>query len=566
MDFREWQKRLSIIIMVSGFIMVSFVGRLYQKAIIEHSETVKAAESQYAYRKEVIGQRGKIVSRIDDHTLFPFASNEQRYQVLAIPNNLKDPRETASKLAPLLNLPEQEIFDQINNKKLYVPPLKHGLTRQDADKVADLRLRGVVLFPEMMRIYPEQNLASQVLGFVNAEGEGKYGIEGSYDSVLRGSTGYQVGEKDIRGRLINVGEKVDAKNGATIVLTINPDIQNFVEHTIAEAVKQFEADSGSVVIINPKTGAILAMASTPSFNPNTYRDVPKDQQSVFLNPVVSSVWEPGSIMKPLVMALALDKGLVEPTTTETFGASVRVLNHDIYTAEKKAFGKETMIQVLENSDNVGMVWVANKLGSQGVYDGLSSIGLGKNPDLKLSNVSGGNLPAVKHWSDLTRATISFGQGVAATPLQMVLAYGALANKGVAMKPYLVSEVIDEKGILTKTDPQEAGRVISEDASRKIGLMLESVVLNGHGKRAQVPGYRIGGKTGTAQVVNPEGGYFEDRHIGSFAGYFPISDPQYSMVVKLDNPKTVNFAESSAGPTFGQIAGWVLRHDQVTPDK
>ncbi|HEY1074503.1 MAG TPA: penicillin-binding protein 2 [Patescibacteria group bacterium] len=566
MDFLEWQKRLSILLSVGGLILLSFTGRLYQKTVIEHGQTVEEAESQYAYRKEVEGQRGEIVVAQDDKSYFPLATNERRYQVLVVPKNIKDRKQTAEKLASLIGMTEQEVYDKINNDKLYIPPLKKRLTREVADRIAQLRLRGVVLLPELVRVYPEQTLAAQVLGFVNGEGKGNYGIEGALDLTLRGASGYQTGEKDSHGRLINVGDEVKAQDGSTVVLSIDREIQHYAEQALADAIKEYQADSGSVVIMNPKTGGIVALANAPTYNPNEFNKVASDQSAVYQNPSLSSVWEPGSIMKPIVMALAVDKGLVEPETQETFAASVKVLNHTIWTAEKKAFGLETMTQVLENSDNVGMVWIANKLGNNGEYDGLKQFGIGTAPDMNLSNVVGGFMPGLKNWNDLTRATISFGQGVSTTPLQMAIAYSALANKGVMMQPYLVEKVIDEKGVLTETQPKELGRVVSETTSEKLGRMLEAVVVNGHGKHAAVPGYRVGGKTGTAQVVKPEGGYYDDRHIGSFAGYFPLTDPQFVMVVKIDNPKATKFAESSAAPTFGRIANWILSYKQILPDK
>lgn len=566
MDLREWNKRIGYVVTIAGLILVSFIGRLYQKSVIEHATKVQAAESQYTSRKEVIGQRGQIVVPTNSGTAyFPLATNERRYQILAVPKNIKDPKKTAQQLAPILGISEQDLRDKIDNDKLYIPPLQHRLTREQADKIAALKLRGVLLLPELVRTYPENGLAAQVLGFVNNDGQGNYGLEQAYDFVLRGSEGYQVAKKDNQGRLIRLGDEVKAKDGSTLVLTIDRELQYYTEKALAESVTKYEADGGSVIIMNPKTGAILAMASNPAYDPNNFRDVPKDKQGVFINPAVSEVWEPGSIMKPLVMALAIDHKMVEPDTKETFGASVRVLNHDIYTAEKKAFGTETMTQVLENSDNVGMVWISNKLGNDKEYEGLKKFGFGTAPDIKFKNVVGGYLSNVKTWNDLTRATISFGQGVSTSPLQMVMAYSALANNGVMMKPYIVASVQSGDDVIDKTEPKEVGRVVSEETSKKLGVMLESVVLNGHGKRAKVPGYRIGGKTGTAQVPNPQGGYYEDRHIGSFAGYFPISDPKYAMVVKLNNPKNVEFAESSAAPTFGQIAAWLLSHKQVPQD-
>ncbi len=566
MDLREWNKRIGYVIMITGLILVSFIGRLYQKSVIEHATKVQAAEHQYTSRKEVIGQRGQIVVPTNGGTtFFPLATNERRYQVLAVPKNIKDPKKTAQLLAPILSVSEEELRSKIDNDKLYIPPLQRRLTREQADKVADLKLRGVLLLPELVRTYPENSLAAQVMGFVNNDGQGNYGLEQAYDFALRGSEGYQVAQKDNQGRLIRLGDEVKAKDGSTLVLTIDRELQYYTEKALAESVDKYAADGGSVVILDPKTGAILAMANYPTYDPNNFRDVSKDNQGVFINAAVSEVWEPGSTMKPLVMALAIDDKLVEPDTKETFGASIRVLNHDIYTAEKKAFGTETMTQVLENSDNVGMVWISNKLGNDKEYEGLKKFGFGAPPDIKFKNVVGGYLPNVKSWNDLTRATISFGQGVSISPLQLAVAYGSLANNGVMMKPYIVSSVLSGDEVLDKVEPKEVGRVVSEETSKKLGVMLESVVLNGHGKRAKVPGYRIGGKTGTAQVPNPQGGYYDDRHIGSFAGYFPISNPRYAMVVKLNNPKNVEFAESSAAPTFGQIATWVLSHRQVPQD-
>ncbi len=564
MDTSEWQKRVSIIITLIGLVIISILGRLYQKAIIEHGESVKAAESQYAFRKEVVGERGEIIVRDGTSDYYPLATNERRYQLIIVPSNVIDASKTAHALAEIIDLKESDIFDKINNKKRYIPPLQHRLTRDQADRIASLHLHGVLLYPEVVRTYPEGQLAAKLLGFVNNEGKGNYGLEGAFDTLLRGAAGYQVGEKDNQGRLINLGDEVKAKDGDTIVLTLDRETQHFVEQSLRDAIKEYEADSGSVVIEDVKTGAIIASAGEPGFNPNEFNKV--EDPALFFNPVTSAVWEPGSIMKPLVMALALDKGLVEPETKNVFSASVRVLNHDIFTAEKKAFGEETMTQVLENSDNVAMVWLADKLTSEGEYEGLKKFGFGQAPKFDLQNNVAGTLPAVKTWNDLTRATVSFGQGVSVSPLQMVMAYSALANKGVMMQPYLVSEVLDDKGTVSTAKPTALAQVVSEDTSRKISLMLESVVLRGHGKRAQVSGFRIGGKTGTAQVPKSEGGYYDDRHIGSFAGYFPLSDPQYAMVVKLDNPKSVNFAESSAGPTFGQIAAWILHHKEFSPDK
>ncbi len=564
MELKEWQRRVNFVIIFAGLILFSFVVRLYQKAVLEHKHYLELADNQYTLHKEVQGQRGEIVVK-SDNNYFPLATNERRYQVLAVPHNIKDAEQVAHTLAPLLHTDETSIRGAISDKKkLYVPPLAHYLTRQEADAVASLKLPGILLFPEFKRVYPENQLASQLLGFVNYDGDGNYGLEQGYDQFLKGVKGVVIGQKDNTGRIIHLGDEVKAKDGARIVLTLDREIQFYVEKALTDAVKKYDADSGSVIIMNPKTGAIIAMASVPNFDPNNYNLIPNDKQSVFNNPVLSDVWEPGSVIKAVVMASAIDNGVVEPDTKDTFGASVKVLGYDIFTAKKEAFGLETMTQVLEHSDNVAMVWVGNKMGNDKEYDGFKKFGFGTTPPINLPGVTTGSIPNLKNWNDLTRATTSFGQGMSATPLQLAMAYSVIANNGHMMRPYIVSSVEDDTGTLQQFEPKETSQVIKEDTSKKVSDMLESVVVRGHGKRAGVAGYVVSGKTGTAQVPDPKGGYYDDRHIGSFAGFFP-KDPQYAMVVKLDNPKNVDFAESSAAPTFGDIAAWIIHYKQIPPD-
>lgn len=560
----SWQARLTLLGWAVLLVAVSLVGRLYQKAVLDHAASVKVATHQYGYRQEQAGQRGTIAVEGGPAGLLSLAENERRFQVLAVPLNIDEPKKTAVALAPKLGIEPAVLLEAINNKKPYVPPLKHRLTRSEADAIAALDLPGVLILPEMVRTYPEQTLASQLLGFVNADGVGNYGVEGTYDSILKGQAGYQVGEKDNQGRFISISDAVPAQDGKTIVLTIDRDIQHFAEKLLADAVEKFQADSGSITVVEPKTGAVVAMAAMPTFNPNEFNKT--DTPAKFLNPVIAAVWEPGSIAKPFVMAQAIEKGKVEPDTKGTFGSSVIVGNHEIFTAEKKAFGEETMTQVLENSDNVAMVWVSEKLGAGDERDGLSRFGMGETPNPGLSGAVSGHLPLLKMIGDIARANMAFGQGFSATPLQIIMAYAALFNDGVLMRPYIVKEVRDASGLLTQTAPRPVRPVVSSETARKMTLMLESVVDHGHAKRAGVAGYRVGGKTGTAQVANPAGGYFDDRHVGALASCFPVSEPRYCSLVKLDQPKTVKFAESSAAPVDGELNRFMAINKQIPPDR
>lgn len=555
-----WNKRLNVAAFFIVVLTAILVFRLFQKQILEHNVYAASAENQYIVKKALPAGRGKIFAS----DMFPLATNTQYYQVLAVPKNVKKPDETAEKLAPLLLMSKEEIFDLINNNKNYIPPLKHGLTEDQGDKIAALKISGVVVMPEAGRVYPENTLASQILGFVNKSGDGQYGIEGFYNEELKGYGGELSAEKDTKGRLFNVGEKIDPKDGSDFILTIDHTIQYQAEQVLQDSIKKYQADSGSIVIMDAKTGAIYAMAGNPTYDPNKYNEVAKESQDVFNNPVIANAWEPGSVFKPLIMAAAINEGKVTPDTEQVFGSSVKVDSYEIHTSTNQAYGKETMTKVLENSDNVGMVWVAQQLGKDVEYKYVKDFGFGRKTGVELSTESEGKVDDVKTWSNTQAATISFGQGLAVTPVQLVTAIASIANGGHLMKPYIVSEVRDTNGHVDQRQPQEVKTVLSKDSANKVKDMMVSVVVNGHGKKAAVSGYKIAGKTGTAQVPKPGGGYYTDRHIGSFVGFAPADDPKFAMLVRLDQPKNVDWAESSAAPTFGEMAKWLLEYFRISP--
>jgi cell division protein FtsI/penicillin-binding protein 2 len=543
------------IILIWGIIFV----RLFLVAVVEHSRFTAAAERQHITNKEIIPQRGEIFAQNGE----PLATNIIKYAVLVVPKNIKDKGEFAATVAPELGIPKDKLLEQINNDKLYIPPIKRGLSEEEAEKISRLNLVGLLVIPETYRFYPEGQLAAHLLGFVNAEGKGQYGAEGFYDDLLQGFKGAVSFERDPQGRAISLEEALaPARDGTDLLLTVDRNLQYIVEQYLDEATAKFRTEGGSVVVINPKTGEIIAMASRPAFDPGNYQT--GGSNSLFLNPATQLSWEPGSVIKPLAMAAALNEGIVEPETTETFGSSVVVDGWTINTAQNKAFGRETMTQVLENSDNVGMVWVAEKLGSEKYYSYLKGFGFADKTGVDLQGEADPQILPAKEWRNINRATISFGQGIAITPLQLTVAYAALANQGKLMWPHLVKAYLTPDGQERKVDPKEVGQVISQETSKKITAMLVSVVERGHGKRARVSGYKVAGKTGTAQVPSPSGGYDENKHIGSFCGYAPAEDPIFAMCVKLDTPKNVDWAEASAAPVFGQIASWILANYNIRP--
>jgi len=554
-------KRLSLAFGLIVVVAAILTFRLFQKQVIEHEAYAASAENQYILKKELPAGRGKIYAS----DMFPLATNTQYYQVLAVPQNIKNPDQAAEELAPIIDIPKNEIFASINNDKQY-KLLKHGLTEEEGDKIAAMKIQGIMVLPEASRVYPEKTLAAQALGFVNKDGDGQYGIEGYFNDELKGSGGEIFAEKDIRGRLFNIGERIDPKNGADYILTIDHNIQYQAEAVLKKAVEKYQADSGLIVIMDPKTGGIYAIAGDPTYDPNKFNEVPQEEQSRFSIPAIASAWEPGSVFKPLIMAAAINEGKVTPETEGVFSNSVIVDSYEIHTATDQAFGKETMTQVLENSDNVAMVWVSEELGKEKEFQYLKDYGFGRKTGIELDTETEGKVLALKEWSNTQRATIAFGQGISVTPVQLVSAMASIANGGKIMKPYIVAETIDANGHKDIRGPQEIKKVLSEETAKKVADMMVSVVVNGHGKKAAVSGYRVAGKTGTAQVPKPGGGYYTDRHIGSFAGFAPADDPKFVMLVRLDQPKNVKWAEESAAPTFGEMAAWLLDYFRVPPQQ
>jgi stage V sporulation protein D (sporulation-specific penicillin-binding protein) len=538
--------------------------RFFQVGVLEHQKFRALAQNQHVAIREVAPERGEIIANPDD---YPLATNVQTYAVSVVPKNVKDKQKFSEALAPSLGISSLELFDKINNNRLYLPPISRGLSEADADKIAALNLVGVVIVPESVRFYPEGATGSHILGFVNAEGLGQYGIEGYYDEVLRGFKGLVEFEKDPKGRAINLPDiKTQARDGTTLYTTIDRNVQFFVETKLKDGIERFKANGGSIVVMDPKSGETIAMSSLPSFDPGNYKEAGNVDQSLFLNPATSASWEPGSVLKPVIMAAALDTGTVEPETEGVFSNYVVVQGFEIHTAQDKAFGKETMTEVLENSDNVAMVWLSEKLGKEKMREYLSSFGFGSKTDIDTQGEATGSLPALKDWRDINRATISFGQGIAMTPLQLTRAYAALGNHGKLVWPHFVKRLKSPDGEILEVAPKEVRQAISQESAAKISAMLVSVVERGHGKRAKVTGYKVAGKTGTAQVPDPKGGYYDDRHIGSFCGFAPASDPKFAMCVKLNEPKTVEFAESSAAPIFGEIAAFMLSYYGIPPSQ
>jgi len=558
-------RRVNFLFVVIVLFSAIAIGRLFHKAIIEHSYYLNLAKSQRELVREIPANRGEIVVEEEGRD-FPLATNITQNTLTVIPNHITEPKKVAKELAVFVGKKPEELEKLFATSKLYIPPLKKRLTDEESEAIKKLDLEGVMLVPEQYRFYPEDRLASTVLGFVDTDKKGQYGVEGYFDKILRGTFGMVKGEKDSSGKSIAVAatSQENPKDGGTVVLTIDRAVQDFVEQKLRAAVERFSAKSGSVIIMDPYTGRIISMASMPDFDPNNYGDI-KDYNA-FTSQAISSAYEPGSIFKVITMAAALNENTVQPDTTGVFDAYVEVDGQKIYTAIKQAYGKETMTQVLENSDNVAMVWVIQKLTRDPFYRYLRSFGFGVQTGLEMENEASGFVKDKHNLPELDFATTSFGQGIMVTPIQFVTALAAFANGGKLVQPHIIDKIIQQDGREIVTQNKVIREVISPKTAQQIGEMMVSVVENGHGKAARVKGYNVAGKTGTAQVADENGAYSYSKHIGSFGGFAPLENPKFAMLVRLDEPKGVSWAEESAAPLFGEIADFMLKYYQVPPTK
>lgn len=558
---------LFLFIFILGLIAL---GRLSVVQIINQDRWEAAAKDQQSVSAEILPDRGEIFFQ-EGNTTYPAAINRDYPMLYIVPREIADVPTVASQLSVITGLPLEGVLPKFADAEDPFEVIKKKLSPEEASKIQALDANGVYLLNEKYRYYPGSALAAQTIGFVSPENDGKsekgrYGVEATLDTLLRGKLGSVTQDRDAAGRWISTVDRDmrPSEDGPDVVLTIDRVIQHEVERILRAAIEKHSADSGSIVVMDPKTGDILALASEPSFDPNEYSKT--EDYGRFLNPVISQAYEPGSIMKPLTMAIGIEEGKVAPDTEFTDPCAVAVSGYVIKNAEDKCYGRSSMKKVLEESINTGVIFVERLVGNARFSEYLTRFGFGNMTNVELPAELAGNMKnLIEVKRDIQFFTASFGQGITATPIQLTAAYGALANKGILMKPRIIDRYIYEDGREEEKAPIEVRRVVSEETAFRMGDMLEGVVLRGHGKRAAVSGYRVGGKTGTAQVAKKgEKGYDDGLTIGSFVGYAPIDNPQFVVFSKIDNPKDVIWAESSAAPVFGEVMKFLLSYRKVEP--
>ena len=450
-------------------------------------------------------------------------------------------------------------------------PVARDVSTEVLDRLLALDIPGIAYVLKDARSYPEKGFGGHVLGFVGRNDAdkpiGQYGLEGYFEEFLAGRPGEIAAQGDSSKSWIGVGDRAytPAIDGGSLVLTIDRTVQYTVCKMLRDGVAQYDADSGVLVIVEPSTGNILAMCGAPDFDPNTYSEV--ESISTYNNQAIFTPYEPGSIFKPVTIAAGLDTGAITPSSTFEDPGFVNVDDRTIKNAAEKVHGLVSMTEALEESINTAMVWTMRRTGRDAFTEYVKNFGFGTLSGIQLNSESPGTVASLDEYGEVYAATASFGQGITTTPLQIAMAYAAIANGGALMQPRIIDEMRYADGTVDKLLPKKVRQVIQGKTAVTLSGMMVSVVENGHGKRAGVPGYWIAGKTGTAQIAQG-GSYSETAFNGSFAGFGPVDNPVFSMIVKIENPKSdhILYAESTAAPIFGQIAKFLLEYYRIAPTR
>jgi len=556
---KNWRVNLILVFIFLWSCLI--IGRLIYLQIVQRDYWRALAQGQQKFFTQIQSKRGEIFFQSG----VPLAINRNFDLIYLSPKEIEKPEETAKSLSEILNLNENLILEKITGKDSFYELIKNKLTEEEVSNLKKLNLPGVYLGEATLRYYPQEFLTSQVIGFLGGNGTGQYGIEGYYDQELRGKSGFEEGEWGPWGPLIKKAE-AEAQKGSDIILTLDYNIQFLAEKLLEKAKENLEIEGGQIIVIDPNSGKILALANFPNFNPNQYSEV--KNLEIFQNSAIQKIFEPGSIFKPVTMAGALEEQKITPSTTYIDQGFVKIGDHTIYNYDYKIWGEQTMTQVLENSINTGAIFVEKELGHNLFLKYLEKFGIFEPTEIDLQGEIFSDNKEFKKGYEVNFATASFGQGIEMTPIQIVRALSVIANGGKLIKPYLVEKIITDGKEIELSPKILDSSVISQRTTSQLTTMLVSSVENGYAKRAKIPGYHIAGKTGTSQIpfsslgINKLG--YSDKTWQTFVGFAPAFDPKFLILVKLDNPKA-KVAGVSTTLIARDLMKYIIDYWQIPPD-
>ncbi|MBI4097989.1 MAG: penicillin-binding protein 2 [Candidatus Levybacteria bacterium] len=557
--------RYRIVLTLFTLVFAVIILRLFYWQVVKAEELSKLGQIQYGQSIKIEPVRGEI----ETSDGFPIAANKISYLLYANPKQVKEKAKTAKFLARSLETDEASVSAQLSQDLFWVP-IGRGIDSEKKKAIEKEKVLGLGFEQEFERFYPEASMAAHLLGFVGRDesgaSKGYFGVEGYYDRLLRGKEGSAVQIHDAVGRPILArveGDKSFGQSGKSLILHVNRGIQFLVEKKLKDGIERYGAAGGMVAIMDPKTGGILSMASFPSFDPKKYQDYSDD---LYKNAFISNLYEPGSTFKPLVMSAAFNEKLLTPQSRcPICSAPISLGGYDLHTWNDKYYPNSTMLEVIQHSDNTGMVYTAQKLGTSRMTDYLDKYGIGKLTGIDLEGETAPQIKPKESWHDVDLATTGFGQGISVTPIELLSAFSAIANGGIIMEPHVVYAVLDENGKITKINPKEAGRPVSGATAKVMSEVLVNAVNKGEAQWARIKGYRIAGKTGTASIP-VEGHYDPNKTIASFIGFAPADDPKFVMLVILDRPTARIYGAETAAPIFFAVAEALFSYFGIAPEQ
>jgi cell division protein FtsI/penicillin-binding protein 2 len=546
---------LTVIVVCAGTLMA----RLAFWSVMEHGR-LAAAAAQHASLEVQAPMRGLIYDAQGD----PLAMDVTMNLVYAVPQKIKDPVRTAALIAPILGRPRDTVEYLLTRDSSYVQ-LAPRVSRAVSRRLRDLALPGIFLYPEIQRVYPEGSVASQALGFATLDNQGFDGLEGYYDPLLSGKAGLRSVVKDTAGADIHLSSAPasPAHNGGDLHLSLDRIVQQFAEGEIGKAVKEQNADGGTAIVMDPRTGYVLGVASTPSFDPNHYWK--EKDPATYLNPVTSWTYEPGSTYKVITMAAGLDTHVITPQSAFDDTGQFVVGDRTLHNWNLSGFGWENMTQVLQHSANVGAAWVAQHLGQNRFYQYVQRFHFGRPTGIDLQGEEAGilPLPGDKNWTIVSLFTDAYGQGLAVTPIQMIQAVAAVANGGVLMRPQIVKRIVYD-GRVIDHQPVSEGRVISAQTAHTLTDMLVRSAVGGEAAAGLVKGYDIAAKTGTANIAGPDGQYIQGTTIASIVGYAPAYHPRFAVLVIVRHPRHTPWGSMAAAPVLHNLLQDLFMYYHIPP--
>ncbi len=563
LDRPKWK-----ITIVGTFMLVLFISvciKALDLQVLDRERAFTIARKQHHGSSTLLPRRGKIL----DRNMKELAVNVEIKSVFANPYAVKNPAELSKMLSSKLGLPEKSVLQKLTSKSSFVW-LSRLVDPAVTTELEKMKIDGIGFIEEPKRVYPNGPLMGQLIGFTNIDSTGIEGIEYRYDGLLIGKPGKITLKRDAHGRKIinnpgiveDFGEEKTA--GHDIILTIDSQIQHIVERELKDGIEKMNGEKGMAILLDPETGEVLAMATYPFLDPNKYGEYPLDYRRNF---PVWYAFEPGSTMKTFLAASALQEKVASPST-EFYCENGRKRVGAKIIKDVHPYGTLTFADVIRVSSNICASKIGELLGREKYYSYLKKFGFGDKTGIDVPGESSGLLSSPKSWGKIELATISFGQGVSVTALQLASGLSAIANGGYLMKPHMVKRIIGPDGnVIRDNVPEVESRVISYDTAQEMTRIMERVVEEGTGKKAAIPGYKVAGKTGTAQIPDPvNGGYYHDRYIASFIGFAPSDDPRITLVVVVEAPKKMTYGGSVSAPIFKQITEKVLFHMGISPRK